>query len=156
MCASRRIPNKTLSSATIQVTRGCWSLPLPLYFCLCLCVFTTTCSTRQADDGMVGPQRSEPFVDVGAGEHSPDDRWPAPRNWSPRLVADRRNRRCGRSHHTVYAVHYALLILQCIAFYIINCARVAQLAAARMQENGERMRKWRRNGERMREWRENE
>ena len=97
-----------------------------LCLCLCICVSATTCSTRQADDGMVGPQRSEPFVDVGAGEHSPDDRWPAPRNWSPRLVADRRNRRCGRSHHTLYAVHYVALCIIHRAMYCILHYKLCQ------------------------------
>ena len=107
---------------------------------------------------MARPQRSEPFVDVGAGEHSPDDRWPARRNWSPRLVADRRNRRCGRSHHTLYAVHYVALCIIHRAIYCILYYKLCQgyttcsILAARMRENGERMRKWRGNWGRMRKW----
>ena len=75
MCASRRIPNITFALQPDRFNQGLLVFAFDFVFvCLCLCVSATTCSTRQADDGMVGPQRSEPFVDVGAGEHSPDDR----------------------------------------------------------------------------------
>ena len=136
-----------------------WPGVAGLCLCLCLCVSATTCSTRQADDGMVGPQRSEPFVDVGAGEHSPDDRWPAPRNWSPRLVADRRNRRCGRSHHTLYAVHYVALCIIHRAMYCIlhnklcqGCTTCRSRDARKWRENEKMKKKWRGNEGMERKW----
>ena len=134
MCASRRIPNKTLSSATRQVTRDCWSLPLPLY--LCVCVFVTLHPLVLPDKQTMGwsdPRGQSHLWTLGRESILPmtDDQLGGIDHLGL-LQIGATGVVGGRIIHYMPCImlHYALLILQCIAFYIINCARVAQLAAS--------------------------
>ena len=146
MCASRRIPNKTLSSATIQVTRGCWSLPLPLSLCLCNHLFY---QTSRRWDGRT------PEVRAICG------RWGgrAFSGWPMTSPAELITSACCRSaQQALWAVaSYIICRALCCIMHYSSCnvlhftlwivSGLHNLphpdCLAGIRENGERMRKWR-------------
>ena len=140
MCASRRIPNKTLSSATRQVTRDCWSLPLYL----CVCVFVTLHPLVLPDKQTMGwpdPRGQSHLWTLGRESILPmtDDQLGGIDHLGL-LQIGATGVVGGRIIHYMPCImlHYVLFIVQFIAFYIINCARVTQLAAS-LQPGCEKM-----------------
>ena len=145
MCANRRIPNKT----ALQVTSDCCG------HCLCLCISVSIFVSLQP---LVLPDKQTMgWSDPRGQSHL----WTLGRESILRMTDDQLR---GIDHLALLQIgatgvvggriiyytpcimlHYALFIVQCIAFYIINCVRVAQLAASWLPCRDTR--KWRENEE---------